>query len=148
MREYGPAGTLVLRLIERAGALTIDEAADVYRAHAARILVQGSESERLALLQARRAAAKAGLQPEYEQARRAAATAWRRALPETQGPWLMVGAAIANAAGALVVEDTLDGQPFQLLVGPWRQAIGMLTPVGPGRRTAERSPAIARRTVG
>lgn len=128
--------------------LTIDEAADVYRGHVARILIQGSQSERLALLQARRAAANAGLRPEYEQARRAAATAWRRALPETQGPWLIVGAAIANAAGAVVVEDVLDDRPFQLLVGPWRQAIGILTPVGPGGRTAAGSPAIARRTVG
>ncbi|HEY8731859.1 MAG TPA: hypothetical protein VIN69_07770 [Candidatus Limnocylindria bacterium] len=55
---------------------------------------------------------------------------------------------MSNAAGALVVEDTLDDKPFQLLVGSWRQAIGMLTPVGPGRRTAERSPAIAQRTIG
>jgi len=43
--------------------LTIDEAADVYRGHVARILIQGSQSERLALLQARRAAANAGLRP-------------------------------------------------------------------------------------
>ena len=132
MGQYGPANALVLRLIERAGSLTIDEAADVYQAHAARILIQGTGVERLAQLHARRAAVRAGLQREYEQARQAAATSWRHALPETQGPWLMVGGAIANAAGALVVESVLDEKSFQLLVGPWRQAIGMLVPVGPG----------------
>jgi len=145
MGAYGPAGTVVDRLIERAGTLTIDEAADLYLAHASRILVQGSEAERLALVRARRAAARAGRLAQFEQARHAAARAWRHALPETQGPWLTVGAAIANAAGALVVEDILDDKPFQLLVGPWRQAIGTLTPVGPGFGIAERSPAMSQR---
>lgn len=132
MGKYGPANTLVERLIARAGALTLDEAADVYHAHAARILIQGSGAERLGLLGASRAASRAGLLGEYERARHAAASAWRHALPDAQGPWLMVGAAIANAAGALVVEETLDDKLFQLLVGPWQQAIGMLTPIGPG----------------
>lgn len=132
MGKYGPASTLVDRLIQRAGDLTIDEAADIYQAHAARILIQGSEAERFALVRARRTAIRFGLLPEYELARHTAATAWRHALPETQGPWLMVGAAIANAAGVLVVEDVLDEKEFQLLIGPWHQAIGTLTPVGPG----------------
>ncbi len=148
MGEYGPAGTAVDRLIERAGKLTIDEAADLYLAHANRILVQGSEAERFALARARRAAAKSGRLSQFEHARHAAARAWRHALPETQGPWLTVGAAIANAAGALVLEDILDDKPFQLLVGPWRQAIGMLTPVGPGFGTAERPRAIAPGKIG
>src|SRR5688500_11987590 len=107
MREYGPPLSAVDRLIQRAGMLTIDEAADLYRAHANRILVQGSEAERLALARARRVASKAGRRAQFEGARHAAARAWRHALPETQGPWLTVGAAIANAAGALVVEDIL-----------------------------------------
>lgn len=132
MREYGPASTAVDRLIQRAGRLTLDEAADIYQAHAARILIQGADAERLAILQARRTAARSGRQTEYERARHMAATAWRHALPETQGPWLLVGAAIANAAGALVIEDVLDDELFQLLFGPWRQAIGTLVPVGPG----------------
>ena len=132
MGEYGPPITGIYALIERAGMLTIDEAADLYRAHANRILIQGSEAESLALARARRAASKSGRRTEFERARHAAARAWRHALPETQGPWLTVGAAIANAAGALIVEDILDEKAFQLLVGPWRQAIGMMTPVGPG----------------
>lgn len=130
--QFGPVSSKIDRLIQRAGNLTIDEAADIYQAHAARILIQGSEAERFALVRARRTAIRFGLLASYEQARRTAATAWRHALPETQGPWLMVGSAIANAAGALVVEDVLDDKEYQLLAGPWHQAIGTLTPVGPG----------------
>ena len=132
MGKYGPASTLVDRLVARAGALTLDEAADIYQAHAARVLIQGTGAERIGLVKARRAATRAGLLGEYERARHAAASAWRHGLPETQGPWLMVGSAIANAAGALVIEDSLDDKLFQLLTGPWHQAIGQLTPMGPG----------------
>jgi hypothetical protein len=132
MGKYGPASTLVERVIARAGSLSLDEAADIYQAHAARVLIQGTGAERLGLVRARRAATRAGLLGEYERARHAAASAWRHALPETQGPWLMVGAAIANVAGALVIEATLDAKLFQLLTGPWHQAIGRLTPMGPG----------------
>jgi hypothetical protein len=139
MGEYGPATTLVDRLVARAGMLTIEEAADVYQAHAARILLRGVGAERLALASARRAAARSGRQEAYEAARRAAATAWRHGLPETQGPWLIVGAAIANAAGALVVEDVIDDKVFHLLVGPWQQAMGSLIPVGPGVGREERA---------
>jgi hypothetical protein len=135
MGKYGPASTLVDRLVARAGALTLDEAADIYQAHAARVLIQGTGAERIGLVKARRAATRAGLLGEYERARHAAASAWRHGLPETQGPWLMVGSAIANAAGALVIEDSLDDKLFQLLTGPWHQAIGQLTPMGPGIRT-------------
>jgi hypothetical protein len=139
MGEYGPATTLVNRLIERAGEITLDEAVDLYRAHTARLLIQGSEAERVALARAHRAAARARIEHEYEQARHAAATAWWHALPERQGPWLVVGQAIANAAGALVVSGILDDQPYQLLLGPWRQAMGTLTPVGPGMPAREAS---------
>ena len=132
MGKYGPATAFVDRLIERAGHLTLDEAADIYQAHAARMLIQGSDAERLALGRARRTAVRVKLLPEYERARHAAASAWRHGLPETQGPWLMVGAAIANAAGAYVLEDVLEDKPFHLLAGPWQQAIGTLVPVGPG----------------
>ena len=148
MRQYGPPVSAVDQLIQRAGALTIDEAADLYRAHANRILIQGSEAERLALARARRAARKAERLPLFDQARHAAARAWRHGLPETQGPWLTVGAAIANAAGALIVEDILDDKSFQLLMGPWQQAVGMLVPVGPGAGKASRSPAFARERIG
>ncbi len=132
MGDYGPANTLVHRVIDRAGTLTIDEAVDLYRAYGARLLIQGAEAERNALTQARRSAAVAGLEREYHEARHAAARAWRQALPGEQGPWLMVGRAIANAAGAFVVNGVLDNKQFDLLIGPWRQAFGLLTPVGPG----------------
>ena len=132
MGEYGPASTLVHRVIDRAGTLTIEEAVDLYRAYGARILIQGAEAERNALTQARRAAAVAGLEIEYHEARHTAARAWRQALPGEQGPWLMVGRTIANAAGAFVVNGVLDNKQFDLLIGPWRQAFGLLTPVGPG----------------
>jgi hypothetical protein len=148
VEEYGPASKLVNRLIDRAGVLTNAQAADLYEAYTARFLMDGSGSLRIALLRARRAADRAGLLPQYEHARHAAATAWRRALPHAQGPWLMVGAAIGNAAGALVVEEVLDDKPFQVLIGPWRQAIGTLTPVGPGIGSAERALAIAHRRNG
>jgi hypothetical protein len=145
MGQYGQATTLVQRLVDRAGKLTLDEAADVYQAHAARILIQGVAAERLALAHARRAAARSGRHNAYDLARRDAATAWRHGLPESQGPWLMVGAAIANAAAALVVEDLLDDRTFHLLIGPWEQAIGRLVPVGPGEPVIEHAPAIAGR---
>lgn len=156
MGTYGPSTSVVARLIARAGSLTLDEAADIYQAHAARVLIQGTGAERLGLVHARRAATRAGLLGEYERARHAAASAWRHALPETQGPWLMVGSAIANAAGALVIEDALDDKLFQLLTGPWSQAIGTLapmgprtlTPVGPGMPAAERSSSHAHTLVG
>lgn len=142
MGEYGPATTLVDRLIARAGSLTIDEAADLYRAYGSRFLLWGAGSEQRALSQARRAAAVAGLSREYERARRSAATEWRRGLPAIQGPWLLVGHAIANAAGALVVHGSLDEKAFNELIGPWRQAVGTMAPVGPGIPARER--AIAR----
>jgi hypothetical protein len=139
MGEYGPATNVVHRLVGRAGMLTIEEAADIYQAHATRILLRGVAAERLALSRARRAAIRSGRQSAYERARHAAATAWRHGLPETQGPWLLVGAAIANAAGAIVVEDIIDDKAFHLLVGPWEQAMGSLVPVGPGIGQGERA---------
>jgi hypothetical protein len=143
MGEFGPGSVLVQRVIDRAGELTIDEAADLYRAYGARILINGEAAERRALAEARRAAVRVGLEREYHQARHAAARAWRQAVPPDQGPWLMVGRTLANAAGAFVVDDVLDHEHFDLLIGPWRQAFGLLTPVGPGVST--RQPALGRR---
>ncbi len=125
---------LVHRVIDRAGTLTVDEAADLYLAYGARVLIHGAEAERRALAQARRAAAVAGLEREYHQARHDAARAWRQAVPHDQGPWLMVGRTITNAAGTFVVHAVLDHKHLDLLIGPWRQAFGVLTPVGPGVR--------------
>lgn len=136
MSGYGPATSSVDQLIRRAAHLTLDEVADIYDSHAARILIHGPEAQRRALARARRAAAVAGLEPEYLGARHDAAAAWRHALPDGSGPWLLVGQAIVNAAGALVVYTSLDEKELQLLVGPWRQAIGSLEPVGPGLHRA------------
>jgi hypothetical protein len=137
MEALGVESPLVRRLIERSGRITMDEAADLYRAQAARTLVQGSEAMRLAVARGRTAAARAHLEAEYDRARHVAASTWRHSLPETQGPWLLTGQAIANAAGALVVTGLLDDGTFQLLTGAWRQAIGSLEPVGPGIHTGE-----------
>jgi hypothetical protein len=45
MGDYSVTTTLVDRMIERAGALTTDEAVDLYKAYAARILIQGWDAE-------------------------------------------------------------------------------------------------------
>ena len=135
MGAYSPTTTLVDRMIERAGALTTDEAVDLYKAYAARILIQGWDAETQALARARRTARVAGISAEYERARHSAVTTWRHALPDTQGPWLLVGRTIANAAGAVLLQGLLDEKVYQILVGPWRQALGQLTPVGPGITT-------------
>jgi hypothetical protein len=140
LRDYGPASSLVRRLIEQAGGMTLDDAADLYRARASHLLLKGVAADRRAAAQAERAAAAAGLAAEYERARHDSVTAWRRALPETQGPWLVVGQAVANAAGALVVNGVVDHTTFQHLFGPWRQAMGTLVPVGPGVASREPVP--------
>ncbi len=135
MGDYGPDSTLVHRLVSRIADISIDDAADLYEAYAARILIHGPGAERRALGRAYRAAVTRGLEPEYLQARHDAATAWRQALPDSRGPWLLVGRAIANVAGALVIQTALDDKEAQMLIGPWRMAIGSLEPVGPGIST-------------
>ena len=110
----------------------MDEAADVYRARAAHVLIHGHSADQRARIHAERAAAETGRQAEYDRARHAAVSAWRNALPEVQGPWLVVGTAIANAAGALVLADALSRDDYNTLTGPWRQAMGNMVPVGPG----------------
>ena len=139
-----PLRTAVAQLIRRAGELTLDEAADIYHARATRLLLDGHAADKRALVNAMRAALSTGRLDEYEQARRAAASAWRGALPEVQGPWLVVGAAIANAAGALVLQDVLDPKDLISLSGPWRQAMGTMVPVGPGQRSREPSTPLIR----
>ena len=108
--EYGPASALVNRVIEQAGTLTIDEAADLYRAYGARILIHGQEAERRALAEARRAAAIATLEPEYEQARHAAAKAWRHAVPgsRARGSWLAAPSPNIHSANEWCVDGALD----------------------------------------
>ena len=144
MGRYGAVSTAVEFVIRRAGELTIDEAADIYYARATRLLLDGHAADRRARRKAERTAIRAGRLPEFEEARRRAASAWRRALPEVRGPWLVVGSAVANAAGALIVEDLLDQKDLALLLGPWRQAIGTMVPVGPGHGSRERSQTLVR----
>jgi hypothetical protein len=137
MGEHGVVSLMVDRLIARAAVLDVGEAADLYRAHGARLLLDGSSAERSALQDAARIARRAGRLAAYEHARHAAARAWRSNLPLEQGPWLFVGATVANAAGALVLEDVLDAKTFKFLFGPWQQAIGRLVAVGPGMVRSE-----------
>lgn len=133
MGNNGAFSTALEDLIRRAGELSIDEAADLYRARAMHVLIHGHAADHRARIHAEQIAAETGRQAEYERARHAAVSAWRGALPEVQGPWLVVGAAIANAAGALVLANELSRDDFTSLMGPWRQAIGTMAPVGPGQ---------------
>jgi len=110
-------------------------------------LLIDAAADQQAFVDARRIAGRTRQVPEYENARHAAARAWRAALPQVQGPWLIVGAAIANAAGALVLENVLDRKTFLTLAGPWQQAIGTLVAVGPGAGSAQRSQALAQRVI-
>lgn len=137
MGEYGPHSRLVEQLIERVGALSVDEAADLYSAHSTRLLMARTDANAQAMASARRAAARANLELEYEKARNDAAITWRRARPHELGPWLLVSQAITNAAGALVLSEVLDDQHFHSLIDAWRQTVGTLVPVGPGSRSRE-----------
>jgi hypothetical protein len=138
MGVYGPATVLVERLIEYAGHLTEEEAADLFRARAYRTLAHGPLEERRAHAVAARAAAVAGRASEYRAAAQAAAAAWGRARHASASVRLTVGVAVANAASALVVEDLLPADAFDVLFGPWQQAVGRLIPVGPGYAFADR----------
>ena len=145
MGEYGPASSLVGRLIDRIERLTADEAADLFVARAYRTMDRGTDEGRHARADAVRAATITARHREYRAARRAAAAAWRSARRGTVGPWLSVGAAVADAAGALVLEDVLDSRTFDMLFGPWQQAIGRLQPTGPGVLFSERVPVLGPR---
>ena len=144
MAQYGALGPAVEYVIRRAGELTFDEAADIYRARATRLLLEGHAADQRALIRAERVARQTRRLAEYERARHAAASAWRGALPEVQGPWLVVGSAIANAAGGLVLAEVLDPKDFTALVGPWRQAMGTLVLVGPGQPSETLTAPLAR----
>ena len=139
MSEFGPATVLVHRLIEKSEQLTDDEAVDLFRARAYRTMSRGPLEERKARAIAARAAAVAGRGAEYRAAGRAAAAAWARARHGNLGIRLTVGVAVANAASALVLEDVLPDDAFDMLFGPWQQAIGRMIPVGPGTAFADRT---------
>ena len=122
----------------------MDEAIDIYRARATRLLLEGHAADQRAAITAERTAVRTRRLGEYDAARHAAVSAWRRALPEVEGPWLVVGSAIANAAGALALADVLDPKDFTTLIGPWRQAMGTMAPVGPGQPSRRPTAPLAR----
>ena len=142
MSDFGPNHGAVGALIARAGMLLHDEAMALFEARVAWFETRSEGyAERDAVRAASRVASRSGRLPAYEEARREAAAAFRRARHGEVGPWLSVATTISNAAGALVVADLLDRRDYQLLYGPWRQAIGQadLVPVGPGVVTPEES---------
>lgn len=135
MSDFGPNHAAVGALIARAGMLLHDEAMALFEARVAWFETRSEGyAERDAVRAASRVASRSGRLPAYEEARREAAAAFRRARHGEVGPWLSVATTISNAAGALVVADLLDRRDYQLLYGPWNQAIGdAKVPVGPGR---------------
>ena len=145
MGDFGRATVLVDRLIDRAATLSMEESSDLFEARSARTLISGIDAERRALVLAQRVARRSGRDEQYHRAREEAAAAFRQARQGTVGPWLTVTGAVANAAGALVVQDLLDAKAFTMLFGPWQQAIGMLTPVGPGFGVPNRADVRAHR---
>ncbi len=135
MSDFGSNGVAVSSLIERAARLRPDEAVSVFGARIAWFeLRTDAAAEHDALRSAEKVAKRAGRLVAYGAARSAAADAFRHARRGEIGPWLSVAHAISNAAGALVIADLLDHRDYQLLYGPWQQAIGeeQLVPVGPG----------------
>ena len=139
MSDFGPNHGAVGALIARAGMLLHDEAMALFEARVAWFETRSEGyAERDAVRAVSRVASRSGRLPAYEEARREAAAAFRRARHGEVGPWLSVATTISNAAGALVVADLLDRRDYQLLYGPWRQAIGEspLVAVGPGTATS------------
>ena len=153
--HYGPNERAVQHLIDRAERLGSEEATALFEARVAWFELRADSSvERAALSAAGREAKRAGRYDAYQRARQEAATAFRRARRGEVGPWLSVAFAVSNAAGALVVADLLSQRDFQLLYGPWHQAIGdyraddrRLVATGPGNATDSRGTA-SRRRVG
>ena len=135
MADYGPNRAAVASLIARAGMLLHEEAMTLFESRVAWFETRAEGyTERDALRAASRVAARSGRAAGYDSARRDAAAAFRTARRGEIGPWLSVAKAVSNAAGALVLADVLDRRDYQLLYGPWHQAIGEArVPVGPGR---------------
>lgn len=135
MIYFGPNTSAVQRLIDRARHLSNEDAHAVLRARSSYVAVRlADDAERAALRRAVLSARRSKRTEPYDAARHAAAEAFRVARRGEVGPWLGVSAAIANAAGALVVGDMLDLEDFELLYRPWRAAThgAELVPIGPG----------------
>jgi hypothetical protein len=135
MQQYGPNQAAVESFMARAAALTHAEGLSLFEARVAWFELRADASvEPAALQSALRVASRSGRLTAYQQARTHAAAAFRGARRGDVGPWLSVAHAVSNAAGALVVADLLSQRDFQLLYGPWEQAVGhrRLIAVGPG----------------
>lgn len=139
MADFGPNRAPVGALIARAGMLLHDEAMLLFEARVAWFETRSEGyAERDALRSAAKVASRSSRTAAYEAARREAAVAFRKARHGEVGPWLSVAKAVANAAGALALHDLLDRRDYQLLYGPWNQAIAdNKVPVGPGHVSEE-----------
>jgi len=149
LAEFGANHAAVSSLIKRASRLRVDEAMALFEARVAWFeLRTDAAAEHEALASAERVAKRAGRLGATRAARKAAADAFRQARRGEIGPWLSVAHAVSNAAGALVLADLLDQRDYQLLYGPWRQALGddQLVAMGPGpvHSAAQRRHVISR----
>lgn len=146
MADFGPNRAPVGALVARAGMLLHEEAMLLFEARVAWFETRSEGyAERDALRSAARVASRSSRTAAYDAARREAAVAFRKARHGEIGPWLSVAKAVANAAGALVLADLLDRRDYQLLYGPWNQAIGdSRVPVGPGIPSEARKRLVAR----
>ena len=135
MTRYGPNDDAVQQLIARARHISAEDAHAILDARMDFIRVRAADdAERAALRRVQSAARRSRRLDAYNEARHAAATAVREARHGEVGPWLSVSATIANAAGAVVMEDLLDMEDFECLYRPWRIATrrSELVPTGPG----------------
>jgi len=135
MISFGPNSEAVQRMIERARRISNEDAHAVLNARASFVGMRAADdAERSALRRAVVSARRSKRLEPYLAARHAASDAFRQARRGEVGPWLGVSAAIANAAGALVVSDLLELEDFEVLYRPWRSAIhgAELVAVGPG----------------
>jgi hypothetical protein len=136
MTRYGPNDQAVQQLIARARHVSAEDGHAILDARMDFVGVRAADdAERAALRRVQTAARRSRRLEAYNEARHAVATALREARHGEVGPWLSVSATIANAAGAVVVQDLLDLEDFELLYRPWRLATQRsgLVPTGPGR---------------
>lgn len=132
--HYGPNHDDVARIIERAAQLSVEDAQAIVTARLAWVTrATHDDGERGALREAFRAARRAGRLDAYLAARADAANAFRVARRGEVGPWLIVAAAVSDAACAAVVGDLLDIEDYEALYRPWRAGVAgaELVAVGP-----------------
>lgn len=135
MTRYGPNDEAVQQLIARARHVSAEDAHAILEARMDFVRVRATDdAERAAMRRVQSTARRSRRLDAYNDARHAAATAFREARHGEVGPWLSVSATIANAAGAVVMQDLLEPEDFDLLFRPWRLATrrSELVPTGPG----------------